>query len=350
MSDPQSSGPDMPSTDDQSKIDLLSDELDSLKSRVGIIEEGLSIQANSERETHSPETSSDKKTANTSVLDYLNKNEYCDLVISKMTDIRKIAYTDKVTTSSQVRVLIPEALIEKVQSRFPLNAKFRSQTVQDNVDLRTVDTDLDIPLALIITESTIVCQMNFGSAEPLVEGNSDLHNQLRSEYDDIFTSSEEVDLGIPPWEEVLHSLEEVTTPETATVFERLGNAVPPEKSDSVDSVVLTIFAAAQTGALQYDISKWGEEIGIGSSATFSRRKSKLEKDDVITTTKEPVDTGRPRFRLHWGPNAESYMKETFSEAFATSGLETDNEYGSTTDPNSESVGEETLAEIVEEFI
>jgi hypothetical protein len=49
--------------------------------------------------------------------------------------------------------------------------------------------------------------------------------------------------------------------------------------------------------LLYDISKWGEDVGIASKATFSRTKSKLEESDLITTEKVPIDVGRPRLRL-----------------------------------------------------
>lgn len=350
MSDRQPSESNGLSTTDPSKIDLLSEELDDLRSRIDKIEKNLSIEYSEQSVTQSAELTSNKKGGNTSVLNYFNKNEYCDLVITQLSEIRELVYSEKITASSPVRVLIPEEVVEELKSRFPLNAKLRSRMVEDNVDIRMVDTDLDIPLAAIITDSTVVCQFNFGSAQSLVEGDRHLHDQLRLEYDDIFANSEEVDLGIPPWEKVLQSLEEATTSETAAVFERFGQAVPPEKDDSVDSVKLAIFAAAQTEVLQYDISKWGEEMGIGSGATFSRRKSKLVENEVIITTKEPVDTGRPRDRLHWGPNAESYVKETFSEVFATSGLEPELEGESSNNDNTEVEDEDILSKIVEEFI
>ncbi|MFW6153464.1 MAG: hypothetical protein ACOC42_03805, partial [Halobacteriota archaeon] len=49
--------------------------------------------------------------------------------------------------------------------------------------------------------------------------------------------------------------------------------------------------------LLYDVSKWGEDIGLASKATFSRKKSELEDAGVIDTEKEYIDVGRPRLRL-----------------------------------------------------
>ncbi|MFB6184704.1 MAG: DUF5821 family protein, partial [Haloarculaceae archaeon] len=49
-----------------------------------------------------------------------------------------------------------------------------------------------------------------------------------------------------------------------------------------------------------DISKWGEDIGLASKATFSRTKTKLEDMGLIDTEKVPIDVGRPRLRLMLG--------------------------------------------------
>ncbi|QHS15763.1 hypothetical protein GWK26_00600 [haloarchaeon 3A1-DGR] len=64
-----------------------------------------------------------------------------------------------------------------------------------------------------------------------------------------------------------------------------------------DAVTIALLVAAKSGAQQYRISKWGEDSGVGSAATFSRKKNNLEDDSVITTEKVPDDIGRPRYCL-----------------------------------------------------
>ncbi|PHQ46924.1 hypothetical protein DJ68_04650, partial [Halorubrum sp. C3] len=65
-------------------------------------------------------------------------------------------------------------------------------------------------------------------------------------------------------------------------------------------VTVSLLVAAKNDVLLYDISKWGEDVGIASKATFSRTKTRLEDLGVIDTEKVPIDVGRPRLRLKLG--------------------------------------------------
>jgi hypothetical protein len=70
-----------------------------------------------------------------------------------------------------------------------------------------------------------------------------------------------------------------------------------EGDSGFDEVMLTLLVAARNDVLLYDISKWGEDVGIASKATFSRTKTTLEDEGLIETEKVPIDIGRPRLRL-----------------------------------------------------
>jgi len=61
----------------------------------------------------------------------------------------------------------------------------------------------------------------------------------------------------------------------------------------VDEVTVALLVAAKNDVLLYDISKWGEDVGIASKATFSRTKTRLEDLGIIDTEKVPIDVGRP---------------------------------------------------------
>jgi hypothetical protein len=67
--------------------------------------------------------------------------------------------------------------------------------------------------------------------------------------------------------------------------------------NGLDEVTTSLLIAARNEVLLYDISKWGEDVGIASKATFSRTKTQLENTGLITTEKVPIDVGRPRLRL-----------------------------------------------------
>lgn len=64
-----------------------------------------------------------------------------------------------------------------------------------------------------------------------------------------------------------------------------------------DPVAASLLVAAHNDELHYDVSRVGEEIGLGSRATYSRIKNQLEEDGIITTDKVKMDLGRPRQRL-----------------------------------------------------
>lgn len=65
----------------------------------------------------------------------------------------------------------------------------------------------------------------------------------------------------------------------------------------VDEVIISLLVAAKHRDLLYNVSKWGEDVGLASKATFSRKKSDLEEVGLIETDSEPIDVGRPRLRL-----------------------------------------------------
>ena len=75
--------------------------------------------------------------------------------------------------------------------------------------------------------------------------------------------------------------------------------------DGFDEVSLAILAAARNELVAYNLTHWGEDVGLASKATFSRSKQALEEADLIETSKVRIELGRPRQRLHLkNPDAE----------------------------------------------
>lgn len=79
------------------------------------------------------------------------------------------------------------------------------------------------------------------------------------------------------------------------VFRSLRTARDP--TDDVDKPAVFLLLAARNRQLFYDLSRWAEEIGIASKATFSRRKTQLESSGLLTAENVHTDVGRPRHRL-----------------------------------------------------
>lgn len=68
-------------------------------------------------------------------------------------------------------------------------------------------------------------------------------------------------------------------------------------SGSVDEVMVLLLLAAYNQEELYQVSRVGENTGVASTATFSRKKSELEEAGIVETEKVSADVGRPRQRL-----------------------------------------------------
>jgi len=130
-----------------------------------------------------------------------------------------------------------------------------------------------------------------------------------------FERGEEFGLRTPARSQVLDSLDEAFDSEVQTDFRAVLEALGSTRDEAVlDEVGVSLIVAARHEELLYDISKWGEDSGVASKATFSRLKTKLEDQGVIETEKVPVEVGRPRLRLLVG---DERLREASSEDVAS---------------------------------
>jgi len=122
---------------------------------------------------------------------------------------------------------------------------------------------------------------------------------LWDRYADRWGSAEEYSLRTPPISAVRETLAADLGAGVLEDFDAILAELSTVTGDGeeLDEVTLTLLAAARHGELLYEISKWGEDVGLASKATFSRSKSDLEDAGVVRTEKVPIDVGRPRLRL-----------------------------------------------------
>jgi hypothetical protein len=121
-------------------------------------------------------------------------------------------------------------------------------------------------------------------------------------YDERWANAPEFTLRTPPRSRVMETLEEDLGPDVAADFEAILDSLETARGDGdgLDEVTISLLVAAKNGKLLYDVSKWGEDVGVASKATFSRTKTRLEESGLLATEKVPIDVGRPRLRLVLG--------------------------------------------------
>ncbi|ERH12574.1 MAG: hypothetical protein J07HB67_01595 [halophilic archaeon J07HB67] len=110
--------------------------------------------------------------------------------------------------------------------------------------------------------------------------------------------AERFSLRTPPLSAVRETMDTEFVTEARGDFDRvLDTAADARDTSELDEVMASLLVAAKHELLHYDLSKWGEDLGLASKATFSRKKGQLEEMGVITTQKETLEMGRPRQRL-----------------------------------------------------
>lgn len=198
-----------------------------------------------------------------------------------------------------LRVLAPEETLKGLRSEFLTAAKAADLIEQDLLEFRitagatgnTVVASEDALYALVEVD---------GEFAALAAEDDDFIAGAYSSYADRFETSEPFALRTPGLTHAFDTLEAQLSTATRDDFETLLTTVETTDTDGLDEVSLALLAAAKNTELLYEISKWGEDIGVASKATFSRSKTNLEDRGIIDTEKVPIDVGRPRLRLQLG--------------------------------------------------
>jgi hypothetical protein len=197
----------------------------------------------------------------------------------------------------EIRVLAAGSTLRSFRDEFHAAATTADLVGDGRLSLRVGGDTTETPVLagadalyvpLVVGESYDVVAADRG------EFTVDAFDACRSRWSD----GESFDLRTPPLSTIRATYEaEFGTDARADFDDALATVESGRDPAEFDAVLVAILVAARHELLHYDVSKWGEDIGLASKATFSRKKGLLEDVGVLTTEKEPVDMGRPRQRL-----------------------------------------------------
>jgi hypothetical protein len=199
-----------------------------------------------------------------------------------------------------VRLLADERVLKDIMDDFLVASRAADHVEAGRLEIRTDDEPTN---TLLVTDSSVVSVVRAGDR---VAGlTTDDEAFIESAYDrftDAWDDAPEFALRTPAISRVESTLREELGDPTADDFEGVLASLETARGDGdgLDEVTISLLVAARNEDLLYDISKWGEDVGIASKATFSRTKSRLEEMGLIDTEKVPIDVGRPRLRLKLG--------------------------------------------------
>ncbi|NIC00476.1 DUF5821 family protein [Halobacterium sp. R2-5] len=214
--------------------------------------------------------------------------------VEELVDVAN-AYEGELPT---IRLLGDERTLKDVTDDFIVASNAANLVEDGSLELRLLGDDTRS--SMLVTEDRTVALLEVGG---LVGGlTTDDAEFAETAYDavtDDWAAAEEFMLRTPAIDRVSQTLGENIS---ADVEEDFGDVLASMETargdgDGLDEVTVSLLVAAKNRVLLYDISKWGEDVGIASKATFSRTKTKLEDLGLIDTEKVPIDVGRPRLRL-----------------------------------------------------
>ncbi len=215
-----------------------------------------------------------------------------------------------------LRLFAAEAPLKELFGEFTVASATADLVESDVLSIRLLES---VPRhSLLLTDERVVSIVDDGDRiRGLATGTDSLVADAYERYSELWEQAEGYSLRAPPLSRIERTLRRDLGAPVATDFDRALSAVEEHDGAPVDEVAAALLVAAKHDELLYDISQWGEDVGLASKATFSRTKNRLEETEILDTNKVPIDVGRPRLRLTLGPDGlEKATPETVVETAA----------------------------------
>ena len=200
-----------------------------------------------------------------------------------------------------VRMLADERVIKSTMEDFLVASKAADLIDNGLLSLRTPTET--VGNSLLLSSHSVLALVEAGDRiAALTTEDDEFVEQARQTYNQQWEVAEPFHLRTPPISRIRETLAADISEQVQADFDAVLGSLGSARGngDSPDEVTISLLVAAKNEVLLYDISKWGEDVGIASKATFSRTKTKLEDNGLIATEKVPIDVGRPRLRLQLG--------------------------------------------------
>lgn len=199
-----------------------------------------------------------------------------------------------------VRLLATDAVRKAVVDDFLVASVVADLAADDLLEFRTSDeTDAQV----VVDDETVVAIVAAGERTAgLSTDDATFVESANEHYGALWNDAGVVTLHTPGISRVRETLEAEFGPAILSDFDAILGTLDTASGhgEGLDEVTISLLVAANNEALFYDISSWGEEIGLASEATFSRTKTRLEELGLLDTEKVPIEVGRPRQRLLLG--------------------------------------------------
>ncbi|MEZ3118146.1 DUF5821 family protein [Halobaculum sp. MBLA0147] len=196
-----------------------------------------------------------------------------------------------------LNILAWEDVLKTVRDDFLAASDLADHVEAGRVDLRVLTGTRET--TVFATETTLSAILDTEQLRPIAipAGDDTVIADVYATYQDRFDEAESFSLRTPGRTRAMERLGADVSEAVRDDFEAVLATLEEVSDDTIDAVTLSLLVAARNEAQLYNISKWGEDTGVASKATFSRTKTNIEDTGLVTTEKVPIDVGRPRLRL-----------------------------------------------------
>lgn len=198
---------------------------------------------------------------------------------------------------TSVRLLVSDEVRKAITGDFLVASGVADLVAADRLALRTTDS---AGTQVIVGTEAVVALVSAGDqVAGLGTDDRAFVESANQYYGDQWDDAAVVSLHTPGISRVRETLAEEFDQEVVIDFDSMLSALDTARGDGqgLDEVTICLLVAAKNENLFYDISSWGEDVGLASEATFSRTKTRLEEIGLVDTEKVPIEVGRPRQRL-----------------------------------------------------
>ncbi|MEZ3118162.1 DUF5821 family protein [Halobaculum sp. MBLA0147] len=211
-------------------------------------------------------------------------------------------------------VLARESVLKTVRDDFLIASDLADHVSTDRLTLRVFTGTPET--TLLATPETLHAIIVGEGLDPvaLPEDDTSVTADVCATSREQFSEAESFNLRTPGRTRALDRLGADVGTAVREDFEAILDTLEEVTDETIDEVTLALLVTARNEAQLYTISRWGEDVGLASRATFSRMKTELENAVLITTEKVPTDVGRPRLRLLL---ADDELAAADVDAFAT---------------------------------
>lgn len=200
--------------------------------------------------------------------------------------------------ATEVKLLADGRTVRSVMKDFLVASSAADLVADDRLAIRTTTDDAENTL-VVTRESVVTLVSAGGQTAGLRTTETGFVTDVNEAYGERWEHAETHTLRTPPISAVRETLGAEVGPDVRSDFDDVLASLETARgdNDSLDEVTVSLLVAAKNQELFYDVSKWGEDVGVASKATFSRVKNDLEDAGLLATEKVPVEVGRPRQRL-----------------------------------------------------